>query len=64
MSTWARFSQRCLLVVLAAAGSLVRGEVVQATPVAMTFKVKIGTSVTEQAVTVMLRPINDCPEEE
>lgn len=36
-------------------------EVVQATPVAMTFKVKIGTSMTEQTLTVMLRPVNDCP---
>lgn len=36
-------------------------EVTQATPVSMTFEVRLGTSSSEQTRTVMLRPINDCP---
>ena len=36
-------------------------EVIQATPVSMTFRLQIGNDVHEQTATVMLRPIHDCP---
>jgi hypothetical protein len=36
-------------------------EVIQATPVSMTFRLQIGNDVDEQTATVMLRPIHDCP---
>ena len=36
-------------------------EVTQATPVSMTFRLQIGSDISEQTATVMLRPIHDCP---
>lgn len=36
-------------------------EVTQATPLSMHFKVTIGGKISEETLTVLLRPINDCP---